>query len=80
MKKIHTICILLMLTILLVACGSHGRESKKEDKKVESKKEAESKERESKNKESEDESSENIDSNSGNRRRCISKWRHYNID
>ena len=64
MKKIHTICILLMLTILLVACGSYGRESKKEDKKVESKKEAESKERESKNNESKDESSEKTDSNS----------------
>ena len=72
MKKIYTLLMLLMLSVLLVACGSSGSGSKKEDKKTEEKKDK-SKKKSKKDKKSKDEGSEDEDESKDKKKKKSSK-------
>ena len=72
MKKIYTLLMLLMLSVLLVACGSSGSGSKKEDKKTEEKKDK-SKQKSKKDKQSKDEGSEDEDESKDKKKKKSSK-------
>ena len=74
MKKIYNFLMLLILSVLLVACGSSESKSKKEDKKTEEgTKKSKKKKKSKKDKKSKDESSEDEDESKDKKKKKSSK-------